>query len=286
MDNQDHEKQNALQAIIAELTRVVNALAESVRTNKAAFKDLLDENHKRHEAVIHQVMEDHKVVMTELMHDHKDLMSEMGRDHRELTESSERNHREDLHYYEKNETRLTWLSVIVLGVSIVLGGYWSIRQEQIAKREAKLAALYKQEAWLSDAQKNQTTVKNDFMAAGVALRAAASERQLYCKNNRFTGSDPIAYKQKLFLTSYELVGASFNVRGIFDAAIQDKVSSFNADVTKFRHMEPCSKELPTGYVLWKFQDEINTMMLQSIANLKLEREGVIRKVEALEASKK
>ena len=279
---EDQQNQGAIQVIIQDLAKAVDSLSETSRTNKEVFKDVFVENQKRNEDLMHEVMNDHRILMREVIDDHKKLMHETMQDHRELTLATEKNHREDILHYEKTEHRLTAISVLVVCLSVIVGGYWSLKQQRLSAEKTELATLYKKGSWIDSKEINQTAIKNEFMIAGVNLRAIREEGMIYCKNGQYTGPDPVAYRQRLYSADYALLGASFKTTGIFNADIENQVRSFMSHSYSLGKNAVCTKDSPKDEDLRKKQNELNQLMMGSINELKNKKEVIVKKIEKLE----
>ncbi|EKD45038.1 MAG: hypothetical protein ACD_70C00107G0010 [uncultured bacterium] len=248
--------------VLKELVDVVKENSETIETFKDAFVDTQKthvETQERYEA--------------------------LTLDTRKSFEDLERQTRSDRILESKRQRRdtyvITTVSLLSICVTSILGFYLTMQIQKMKSRDTQLSALYKQENALENTINNMVSKKDDLMMAMVNFRGVRDEKQQECKDNKFLSKSSYEFRQRLFAADYKLVGATYNITGIFSSEIFIKVKTFLTDssVDKTRI---CTKDSLTDNVLAKKQYEINNLMLDSINNLKKKKDKIINRVEQIE----
>jgi len=296
MSDQDKKTLDVVEEAIESLTEVTRSFAEAVRTYEKTFQTALSEEQTRHQeylktltdSIAHnqkeltqETAECNRELMDNIMSNHRADLAKTMQNHREDLIITMQHHKADVESYTKSQHKMHILSGSVLAASLVLGGIYTFYHSQATARQATLSALYKQHDWAATTETHETKVKDGFLDAGIKFRAAVVEGQLYCKDGRYSGANPIEYRQKLFSEGYAVIGPSFKVRDVFPKII-NKVMNFNSAASMIEKFGVCSKNVPTGHQLRIMQTEIDDMMSQSIQETNQKKETIEKKILELE----
>ena len=249
--------------------KVLKELADVVKENSAiveTFKDAFVDTQKSH-------MESQKRYET--------LARETRKSFEDLAEENRADRKVEASRQRRDTYVITAVSVLSICVTSILGFYLTQQIQKMKSRDTQLSALYKQENALENTINNMVSKKDDLMMAMVNFRGVRDEKQQECKDNKFLSKSSYEFRQRLFAADYKLVGATYNITGIFSSEIFIKVKTFLTDssVDKTRI---CTKDSLTDNVLAKKQYEINNLMLDSINNLKKKKDKIINRVEQIE----
>lgn len=160
--------------------------------------------------------------------------------------------------------------ITVVGVALSIGAstYWNTKHQETAH-------LYSQASEIKEDINNLFATRNNLMDAMVQIRAVRHVGQLYCKDGKYVGKDPLAYQEKLYSAETKFFNASYNTTGIFIGDLANKISEFDSLVDIDKGI--CETNAAKDDDLRLLQRNINRMILEQVNQLREKRAEILRK---------
>ena len=238
----------------------------------------VSENGKRHETALLRAEQRHDEITLKVEKRHEDALSDSEKRNEEL---SKKQHWATL--------IAAILGAIVAFIIFIFTSKWSAQAShtdammhrqaiqanvRMQQERQKMDLLHQKENILLDQMHEVQSkidvyfgLRNQLVMEMAKMRGIIDFGQKYCKNGQYAGNNPFAYNEKLYTTSYHLIGIANQITGIFNDDIKQKTIQFliatSPDSSKI-----CAKNADTTQQLEHLQVEVNTMMLTSIQQLK------------------
>jgi len=298
MDDQAENK-DVTQTLIQQLIKAVIGFAETLTAFKdtvTSLKDVLLHDQKRYEDFSTKSQKQHETFAEDCQKRHESFVIEKQKQDEDFAAETRQRY-ENLAYQNRSEDEkqkkrmqrdayvVTFISVFAICGSLIGTSYWDYQGRLIDLKRVQSTKLYNQEnitqgkiLYFQRQMEHRFALRDQLMQAMVKMRAVRSIGQLQCKDGQYIGNDKIEYQQKLLMTRYDLMSATYKTVGIFDDTINKDIAQFVA-VSDADQGNVCVKDAICESTLIPLQKDIDTKILSAIQVIAVQKDAMLKRLD-------
>src|SRR3989338_1667029 len=268
------------------LAKAVDNMSAVLSDNQKLNQALLQEGVLRYENLMHEGQHHFE----SLSHDghvrYEKLMAEIKKREDEIRQENKRNHEKESIRQRFDAYIITVISVLSICASIIVSNYWDLREKQIDLKRVELMQRSNQESviqnriqYLQSQIDHRFALRDQLMDAMVKMRGIRDIGQKQCKAGQYDGTNPENYQEKLFATSYDLVGACYKIIGIFNDEIKQETLHF-LSISSADNGNICEKNATTDKELRPLQVKIDNQIISLIEGLEQQKNMLMVKLNS------